>query len=381
MRLFLFLFFSYFVNIQGQYNGYDLFPFNSTALSMPDTLNSLKIIASEGGSWIGVNFFLSQDNATSNEVHFDERTPTTDVWTIFIREAHKYNLNVLLKPLVVCHGECIMINIEPSNITEWFSSYEQIIYNISIMAKELEIDALSVGLELIQISNQNYTLYWKTLIQNIRASGYSGLLTYCSIFYPIETQNIGFWDELDFIGMDFYLPLLNITNDSNIPSQQAMVRRFSGYFQYFKSWLNEQSPNVTSKSVVLTEVGYPSSLAGLAIPSADPADQCTGNSSANFTLQDLAFKALFQALDENKGICNGTIVFWWDNPSTSDFYYNRDSDNWACGWTVRGKPAECTIAEAFGGTCSTNQANLVGNNNVILISQKLFVCCIFLFVI
>ncbi|CAF0846674.1 unnamed protein product [Rotaria sp. Silwood1] len=155
--------------------------------------------------------------------------------------------------------------------------------------------------------------------------------------------------------MDFYLPLLNITNDSNIPSQQDMIKRFSNYFQYFKFWLSNQSINVTSKPLVLTEVGYPSSLAGLALPSGNPAVQCVGNYSANFTLQDMAFKALFQALDENKGICNGTIIFWWDNPSSMDYYKEKDSNYWRCSWTVRGKPAECTIAEAFDGTCSTNR--------------------------
>ncbi|CAF4595390.1 unnamed protein product, partial [Rotaria sp. Silwood1] len=137
------------------YNGFNIFPFNSTVLSMSDTLDSLKIISLRGANWIGVNFFLRQDKNISNEIYFDERTPTKDVWSSFIKEAHKYNLCVLLKPLVVC-------------------------------------DALSIGLELIQISNQDYTFYWKTLIRTIRSGGYSGLLTYCSIFYPLETQQIQF---------------------------------------------------------------------------------------------------------------------------------------------------------------------------------------------
>ncbi|CAF3325533.1 unnamed protein product [Rotaria socialis] len=244
------------------------------------------------------------------------------------------------------------------------------------MAEELQIDALSVGLELIKISNQDYTPYWTSLIRNIRAGGYSGLLTYCSIFYPIETQHIGFWDELGFIGMDFYLPLLNITNDSSVPSYQDMVRRFSHYFQYFKSWLSDQSVNVTSKPVVFTKVGYPSSLSGLAIPSGDPSAQCVGNYSTNFTLQDMAFKAPFQALNENKNIYDGTIIFWWDNPSSTDFYDEKDSNNWGCSWTVCGKPAECTIAEAFGGTCSMNQSNSTNINSLI---RKLFMILILLY--
>ncbi|CAF3428021.1 unnamed protein product [Rotaria sp. Silwood1] len=141
---------------------------------MSDTLDSLKIISLREANWIGVNFFLRQDKNISNEIYFDERTPTKDVWSSFIKEAHKYNLRVLLKPLVVCGNDCLFIHILPENITKWF------------------LNALSIGLELIQISNQDYTLYWKTLIRTIRSGGYSGLLTYCSIFYPLETQQIQF---------------------------------------------------------------------------------------------------------------------------------------------------------------------------------------------
>jgi hypothetical protein len=36
------------------------------------------------------------------------------------------------------------------------------------MAEKLHIEALAVGLELIQISNQEYTPYWRTLIENIQ---------------------------------------------------------------------------------------------------------------------------------------------------------------------------------------------------------------------
>ena len=79
MRIFLLLF--YFINIEAKYNGFNIFPFNSTALSMPDTLNSLKTIAIRGGNWVGVNFFLRQHNSTSNDVYFEARTPTKDVWT------------------------------------------------------------------------------------------------------------------------------------------------------------------------------------------------------------------------------------------------------------------------------------------------------------
>jgi hypothetical protein len=92
----------------------------------------------------------------------------------------------------------------------------------------------------------------------------------------------------------------------------------------------------------------------------------------------MAYKAFFQALNENKGLLNGSIIFWWDNPSSADFYDKRDSKNWGCSWTVREKPAECTIAQAFGGICSSTSSN---SHTVVFKSLKLAFCLIFLFVI
>ncbi len=74
-----------------------------------------------------MNFFLRQSNITLYEVYFGERTVRKYVWSIFIQEAHKYNLQVRLKLLLVCSNECLFINILPENITKWFSSDEQII--------------------------------------------------------------------------------------------------------------------------------------------------------------------------------------------------------------------------------------------------------------
>jgi hypothetical protein len=71
--------------------------------------NPIKTIASLGSNWITINCIVSQDNKTSNEVYLGET---------------------------------------------WFSSYAQVIYNLSVMANELDIEALSVGLEL---SKQEYT--------------------------------------------------------------------------------------------------------------------------------------------------------------------------------------------------------------------------------
>lgn len=333
-------------------NGFTLFAFDSTALALTATLNSLKDIASIGGDWVAVNFIISQDSNISDRVYFEDRTPTFEVWSTFVEEAHELNLKVLMKPLILCGDECTFFNILPENVTLWFSSYGQIVHNLSQIAQTLDIDALAVGLELYRLSTAEYSSHWRTLIEDIRQTGYKGLLTYSSIFFPVETQNIEFWDLLDFIGMDFYLPLLNITTNTQIPSQQQMTDRFSRYFQHLKTWIDSQPSNVSNKPIILTETGYPSSLAGLAFPAANLPHQCVGINAANLTLQDMALQAFFQSMKQNPGIINGSIIFWWENPSSRDFHRDGTSSVWPCSWSPHGKPAECTIATAFGGKCS-----------------------------
>jgi hypothetical protein len=105
----------------------------------------------------------------------------------------------------------------------------------------------------------------------------------------------------------------------------------------------------------LTETEYPSSLVGLANSSANLPTTCIGNYTTSFMLQEMAFKGLFRTLNENHGIIDGTIIFWWNNPSTNEWYYNRYSNVWSCSWTSRGKSAECIIGKVFGGKCSSHR--------------------------
>lgn len=46
-------------------------------------------------------------------------------------------------------------------------------------------------------------------------------LTYCSILWPVETQQVTFWDSFDFISMDTYVPFWN--GSGPIPTESAML--------------------------------------------------------------------------------------------------------------------------------------------------------------
>ena len=183
---------------------------------------------------------------------------------------------------------------------------------------------------------------------------------------------VEFWAMLDFIGMDTYVPFIKNATTDPVPTQASMLARFNGYFNMVSRWLSTQPANVSGLPIVLTEVGYPryvffnflssmwftylfcydSSLQGMATPAADIPHGCPGTWASNTTLQQMAFEALFTSLTTtHSSNVVGLIVFWFDNPSSSDWYPNRNqpSSTWPCGWTPRGKPAECSIAKAYGG--------------------------------
>jgi hypothetical protein len=333
--------------------GIDIFPFNATVTSSAALIAELSNAAQMGTNCIAVNYMLAMQNATSNVVlEAPGVTPNLQQLGALVDAAHALGMSVLLKPLIVCGHNCQMLNITPADPTLWFESYAAYMLPLAQFAQNRSVEYLSVGLELAPMTaSPIYLPGWRAFIPRLR-SVYSGLLTYCSIMYPVETSKIGFWDLLDFISMDTYLPLVNATT-GQVLSPSQMQDHFKYYFGLVGAWLAAQPANVSSLPVVLSEVGYPSSVAGMLQPYLAPSDGCVGSAASNFTLQAQAFQALYDTAP-NYAWLLGTVVFWFDNPSTSDYYPNRQQkdDDWACSWTVRGKPAECVIAAAYGGTCN-----------------------------
>jgi len=334
--------------------GIDFFPFNSTVLSSAAIISELDEVVRVGANVVAINFMIVQENATSNVVWAsNDTTPTDESLQIFIQEAHSRHLSLFLKPLVICQNTgCEMVNLKPSDPEAWFASYGEYMMSLASFAESNGVEMLSVGLELLLMSSDPaLTPYWERLIKDIRTQ-FSGVLTYSSIFYPFETQRVPFWSSLDMISMDTYVPMM-LTVKQPVPTLQQMIQTFDNYFEKVSKWHQTLPANVSSLPILFSEVGYPSSLQGITTPSLNPHKECTGTSAANFTLQQMAFEAFFESAPKYQQELNflGAVIFWFDNPSSSDYLPDNSTNNWACSWTPRGKPAECTIATAFMGSC------------------------------
>ena len=119
--------------------------------------------------------------------------------------AHSLQIKTLLKPHLWVGkgwpGDIQMTN--DADWVVWFSNYEKFILHYAVLAEKHHIDMLCIGTELQKTVSREKE--WRSLIKKIKEV-YHGPLTYAANFY-LEFEQIKFWDELDFIGIQAYFPL------------------------------------------------------------------------------------------------------------------------------------------------------------------------------
>ena len=89
--------------------------------------------------------------------------------------------------------------------------------------------------------------FWVELIAELREV-FSGELTYAANWYE-EYENVSFWDQLDYIGVQAYFPLTK----SDSPTTEQII---AGWQPHLKSLSEVQQK--FSKPILFTELGYKS---------------------------------------------------------------------------------------------------------------------------
>ncbi|WP_268123278.1 glycoside hydrolase family 113 [Roseivirga pacifica] len=129
---------------------------------------------------------------------------------------------------------------------KWFSDYEQFILHYAKLAEAAKMEMLCIGTELHQTCVQREA-DWRALIKKIRAV-YSGQLTYAANFAD-EYEEVSFWDELDFIGIQAYFPI----TDSHEPKIEDLNKSWDNHLSTLEKFSNKYK-----KPVLFTEIGYKS---------------------------------------------------------------------------------------------------------------------------
>lgn len=296
------------------------------------TLALLKDMAQAGVRWVAVvpTWYQASLNATTIATK-RAVTPTEESLRTFIRTAHHHQLHILLKPHVDVETGEWRGWIEPADPAVWFASYTAMITYYARLAREEGVEALCIGVELKALEGE--TARWHHVIREVRAI-YSGTLTYAANHDAYQT--LEFWPALDWIGIDGYFSVA----DTPTPTVETMLAHWRTHLQTLQTW--RQSRGLSAHPVVFTEVGYVSANGTARRPWWYP-DSCDAV-QVDLSEQRDAYAALFRAITEHPWL-EGLFLWWWDNPSTSDFW--PDGPQWPCFFTPRGKPAFTVLQEAY----------------------------------
>jgi len=196
--------------------------------------------------------------------------------------AHGLGIKVFLKPQIWVGrgypGDLGFASDEERR--KWLGTYREFLKHYAQLAVRVHADLFCVGVEFSRLTLHEQE--WRELIKLAR-SLYPGPLVYAANFGP-EFENIRFWDDLDYIGLNNYYPLrAGLATDSLVAKVEGVQRRFD-------------------KPVIFTEAGFSSYEA----PHEKPWDE----TPRRIALQEQAqcYEALFRAFYHQPWFHG---VYWW----------------------------------------------------------------------
>ena len=249
----------------------------------------------------------------------------TDGNSQLIQYAHNHGLKVMVKPHVWARGAGWVGDFDLETEEKWQiweRDYTKYILNHAIKADSMNVELFCIGTEY-RIPAKERPQFWRSLIKQVREV-YKGKITYASNWDNF--QNITWWDEVDYIGVDAYFPLAE--------GRHPTVEEIKKGWQPIKQILSVFSEK-WNKPILFTEYGFQS--ANGAAGSHWEVDK--SESSANPQLQADAYEATFQALENEEWWAGG---FFWKWHFTSRYGRWRGTE-----WTPQNKPAEEVIARWY----------------------------------
>ena len=245
-----------------------------------------------------------------------------------IELAHEAGLQVMMKPQVYVPRDWTGgIEFETDEEwEEWEANYEKYLMIYVEIAEEYNLPLLCIGTEFEKSVVQREE-FWRSLIAKVREK-YSGQLTYAANWDGFE--NVTFWDELDYVGIDAYFPL--------IATQTPAVKDLK------KAWKEplkkiEKLYCRYDKPILFTEFGY-LSVDGCAYKTWELEKQ-RKELSVNEQAQANALEALFEVFWEKDWWAGGFLWKWYPNRKGTEERIVKD-------YTPQGKIAEECLQKWYG---------------------------------
>ncbi len=270
--------------------------------------------------------------ATDGRVLWGERDEGLELTT---QMARKHGIKTLLKPHIWLRNRSDgkwLSDIAMSNEADWqswFEHYRTFILHYAQLAEKNGIEAFSVGAELHAAIKQRPE-DWRKIIAEVREV-YRGQLTYAANWYQ-EFEDVTFWDDLDFIGIQAYFPLSEKEN----PTIDELKKGWQAHVEAI-----EKIRKKYRKPVVFTEIGYRSTPDAAIKPWEWLRSASEVFSDTELQTQASCYEAFFQTFWKKDWFAGAYIWKWF--PSAG-----RGSRRGHDPFTPQNKPAEKVMAKWYG---------------------------------
>jgi hypothetical protein len=299
-----------------QQRGFALPSWHTNGYDGPDVQQSLRETKNVGATWVQFTPTWYQQNRYSNEMARTSGTVSDAGVDRAVTLAHQQGLKVFLKPHIdlPVPGQDSRNNIAPTDRGRWFAAYTDFITHYASMAQRLGVEQFAVATELSSVTDDRAA--WLNVIQAVR-DRYDGAITYAA---GRDWERVPFWDAVDLIGIDSYLPLGAAPTDD----VQALRRGWEPVLSVAAALAAKHD-----RRILFTEAGYTSQRGTITDPSnwristtPDQAEQAAG------------YEALLAALNDQPWWAG---VYWWV------WITPPDTEAEPLDFSPRGKAAEAVI--------------------------------------
>ncbi|HEY4106378.1 MAG TPA: hypothetical protein VGM44_20905 [Polyangiaceae bacterium] len=285
-----------------------------------------------GANWISLTVFSRVLDLHSTGISLSFEAPFAENRAAVrraVKQAHARGLRVLLVPhLWVETGEW-RGEIDPGSDEAWAAwtkNYRAFLLTWANVARETEVDMLSVGVELRSWLTTTHAVSFSPIIDDVRRA-YPGLLTYAGNWDDIEQTVI--LGQLDVIGLNAFFPLAD-KDDASFEELAAGGRRVKDHLKELaEAW---------QKPIFFNEFGY-TTRANTAIKPWEWPDKMSHVVPDQASQAD-AYRALLSAFVDEPWFAG---FFMWR------LYADPDdmSQEAEWGFSPRGKQAELVLRDAF----------------------------------
>lgn len=296
-----------------------------------ESLTKLKALGTDWISIMPFGYLRNRNQPGYFYFSFGAGAENDEAIVTALQQAHQLGMKALLKPHVLMSGGNFGWpgEVEMKNPNDWqtfFDYYNKWIRHYAVIAEMYGFDSFCVGTELLHSTTKAYQDQWRKIIRNVR-SLYSGPLVYAANWWQ-EFEQIEFWDELDYIGMNCYHPL----SDKEDADMDELRRGVDQIIPIFAATAKKYG-----KPILLTEIGFTSTRQSWKEPHEDGY-----GSVAYMDDQVKCYRAVFECLKDKPWFYG---FYWWKWPTYLDRGGPRHSS-----FTPNGKPTERVLAQWYGRT-------------------------------